>query len=323
MREREAAGRTPAAPPLRRRAPAGGERNSRSARDSALVPREKRPFWCRVCEHEADATWTGEEWLIGSFGSRCPRGGDCLRALAAEVGTTAPKLKADPLPYLANAEWLHDTGRNARASAKPPPLPSIGAVDGWASALLSSGRPLDYLVQHRQLHADVLAEYGVGWDSAMGDLTFPVLDRGQLVQLYRRKPRDGAKMRAACGRPRPPYPDLPPNGAICLVAGELDALTGRQIGMRAVTVSGCNVPKDVEASFAERVVYVMFDVGEELAQVKAIERLENVDATVYDVRLSDLGLPHGSDLNDAVRAGIGAAEIRQLIRARSKQQRRR
>jgi hypothetical protein len=258
--------------------------------------------------HALDFTRKPDDYvLIHCFG--CGGGLDEVHA-ATEI--RKPRLLTWPPPDELGAAVPCHGHRESRR--KPPPLPSIGTVDGWASALLSSGPPLDYLVKYRQLHADVLSEYRVGWDSALGDLTFPAFDRGELVQLYRRKPRDGAKMRAAPGRSRPPYPNLPPGRDAWLVAGELDALTGRQLGLHAVTVSGCTLPFAVAPRFAGRVVYVMFDVGEEIAQISVVGKLEDVAVRVYDVRLAELGLPPKADLNDAYRTSIRRPELDRLMR---------
>jgi hypothetical protein len=326
MRKKKVAGdprsRPPGSPPRDNDLLAGGtDGNGSSRSDAPLVLGEKHLFWCGVCDHEADATWKLDRethepgWQIGNgWTPRCPKRGDCLCAMAAALDTTAAELKKDPLSHLSRAGWLTAAGRYGRAQGRAKPLPSIGEVGGWASALLSSDAPLDYLHKHRQLIPHVLTKYSVGWDVDRGDLTFPVFEAGEVVQLYRRKPVDGAKMRAARGRPRPPYPDTPFGRVLCLVGGEIDALTGRQIGLNAVTVSGCSLPLHAVERFAGRSVCVMFDVGEELAQVSAVAKLKNVAARVYDVRLAELGLPHGADLNDAYSAGIGANEIKQLIK---------
>src|SRR5205823_2595581 len=133
---------------------------------------------------------------------------------------------------------------------------------GWASSLASSGSPLDYLTERRQLRSNVLNKYVVGWDRDSGDLTFPTFDGNKVTSVVRRKPVDGAKVRAPLGHERQPYPDLPPDRALCLVAGEIDALAGRQMGLRTVTIGGCNPRRSAYPLFAGRLVHVLFDVGE-------------------------------------------------------------
>jgi hypothetical protein len=182
--------------------------------------------------------------------------------------------------------------------------PSLATVEGWHSALLSSGDPFRYLTEQRELTLDTLHAYKIGWDRERGDLTFPAFEGERVVYLYRRKPVDGAQV-IAMGGQRPPYPDMPASRALCLVAGELDALSGRQLGLNAVTVSGCSLPDHLVPRFAGRVVYVMFDVGEELAAANVADKLRVVGATVYIVRLSALFspefLPDQFDLNDLIR----------------------
>jgi hypothetical protein len=212
------------------------------------------------------------------------------------LGTDAPALKDDPLPHL--APWLTRSG--TRRCGTPPKMPSLGMVGGWASALLSSGDPLHYLRDRRGLSEDTLRRYEVGWDAKRGDLTFPAWDGREVVYVYRRKPVDGARM-IACGGPRRPYPDLPKTGALVLVAGEIDALTGRELGINAVTVSGCELPEHARPRFAGRTVYVMFDVGEEEAARRVAAKLGGIASRTSVVRLSTLRLPLKSDLNDLYR----------------------
>jgi hypothetical protein len=117
----------------------------------------------------------------------------------------------------------------------------------------------------------------------------------------------------ACGGPRQPYPDLPPHGALCLVAGEIDALTGRQMRLRAVTVSGCALPDHALPKFAGRTVFVLFDVGEEVAAETVAVKLRSVRAIAHGVTWPP-GLPAKTDLNDwFVKEGGTADKLRALI----------
>jgi hypothetical protein len=215
-------------------------------------------------------------------------------------------------------------GTPARRRGEPKPLPSPAQIDGWASALLSSGEPLAYLLERRKLSLPIVCRYLLGWDRTRGDLTFPVFS-GQLrrgvVNLYRRKPADGANMRALRGWPRAPYPNLPARRWLLLVAGEIDALTGRQLGFPAVTVSGCALPDHSLPLFRNRVVYVMFDAGrEEEAAERVAAKLSEAGAIAYVIRLSRLGLAEDADLNDYSREGGSSEELVQLIKDERRKQ---
>jgi ribosomal protein S27E len=203
-----------------------------------------------------------------------------------------------------------------RPDSTPAALPSIGAVGGWAAALLSSPEPLAYLTERRQLGIEVIREYSIGYSLDSGDLMFPIFapDRLKLTGLLRRKPVDGAQVRVPLGHKRQPYPDLPATGALCLVGGELDSLTGRQLGLRALNIGGCNPGESAYPLFTGRVVYVLFDVGEELHAARAARRLSAVGATAYVAYLRDLDLPHGADLNDAFCAGLERDDLERLLR---------
>jgi hypothetical protein len=276
------------------------------------TPVEHRRYSCPICEHRSTLeithrTGTVPPVLVHCFG--CGAGG---KAISEASGIPEWRLYDwPPTEELGPPAWQ----RRGAAGGESARLPSLATVKGWASRLLSSGAPLEYLTDERLLDTDVLARYLVGWDGDEGDLTFPVFAGGELANLLRRKPLAGARMRAPRGHGRSPYPDRPPSGALVLLGGEIDALTGRQMGMHgAVTVSGCNLPNLVVPLFAKRVVYVMFDVGEEIAAARVAARLRDFRATVYVADLRLLGLPDKGDLNDAYRAGIGPERIALLLR---------
>src|SRR5205809_1037325 len=58
-------------------------------------------FYCEGCSHEADATYNGRKWNIGSFDPDCPGGSECLRRIAEQVGCKPYQLLEDPRPWLA------------------------------------------------------------------------------------------------------------------------------------------------------------------------------------------------------------------------------
>lgn len=165
------------------------ENDSASVRP-AISSGEKYHFRCPACGANADATWTGQEWLIGSFSTHCYRGGNCLRAIARAAGTTAPLLKANPLSYL--KQWVAVVQRQ---NDNLPELPTLGQISGWHSRLLSTPDALDYLLG-RGISLEIIKRYRVGWDGDRQRLTFPM--RGGLLKT--RELGVGAQMKCWPGR---------------------------------------------------------------------------------------------------------------------------
>jgi hypothetical protein len=295
---------------------------------------------CPVCEKfrfDVSPRKEGLGFYVGCWSCNAAglTGGDYLHELLAAIGAQPNEggnlLALGPeFPEL--APWLEDRPRDGRA---PEPLPTVGAVAGRAAGLLSQGRAaagFAYLSERRGLSTETVARYYVGFSLSTGDLTFPAfsgdayerdwrgydaldLNQVEIVGEVRRKPVDGAKVRALRGHPRMPYPNLPARGGLLLVAGEIDALTGRQLGLPAVTVSGASLPERAEPAFHGRTVAVMFDAGdEEAAAEKVVRRLRDGGGTAWRVPLSKLGLPSGFDLNDYHRNSGSLCDLRALIR---------
>src|SRR5579862_6508176 len=90
-------------------------------------------FYCTVCDHEADVTWKIDPFdgklrpKIGSFSDRCPRGGDCLRAIAAELRCRGDELYANPATHL--EPWLVERPNAAGQDGQPEPLPLRVSVE--------------------------------------------------------------------------------------------------------------------------------------------------------------------------------------------------
>lgn len=132
------------------------------------------------------------------------------------------------------------------------------------------------------------------------------------MYLLRRRPFDGAKVRAR-GRPRPVYPNVPERGPLYLVEGEIDALTGRQLGLRTVALGSNRLSGHAQRVLAGRTASVMFDVGAEDEAEHVAQLLRAAGGTAWVVRLGLLGLSEDQDLNDYHRAGGSITELRRLI----------
>ena len=117
----------------------------------------------------------------------------------------------------------------------------------------------------------------------------------------------------AHGRPRPLYPDVPPRGPLCLVEGEIDALTGRQMDLRTVALGGKRPPRPRLSRLGGRSAAILFDVGADEAAERIARLLHAAGGTAWVVRLGLLGLDEDEDLNDYHRAGGSVTELRRLI----------
>jgi DNA primase len=235
---------------------------------------------------------------------------DYLAALAEVVDCRPYQLLDDPLTHLG---FLLDRPTPV-ASVKHVPLNET-AVGEWRAALLASPSALSYLVEQRGLTLETIERYGLGYDVESNAITFPVRDEaGELVNLRRRylAPDADPPIRGLA-RPASLYPDVPASGGLLLVAGEFDALTGRQLDLPTITTTcGAALPDHLAPQLAGRMVYVMHDVGEERAAERTAGKLLALGSQAFVVRLRLLGLPDKSDLNDFYTQGGTAQQIRAL-----------
>jgi hypothetical protein len=243
--------------------------------------------------------------------------GEYLRALAAAVGAPGGRaLKQKPLRYL--REWL-DGSEPDRRRRGPAPLPSHAYIDGWHSRLMASKEPLNYLLG-RGLAGRTIERYRLGYDGT--DLILPVYTGGELVNLRRRRPVDGARPRGLRGRGAQLYPNVPHRGLLLMVAGEFDALVGRQHGVRTITTTcGARLPDYLVSLLAGRSVAVAYDVGEEAAARQTVRKLRSAASDAWVVRLGPLGLPDKGDLNDHYLRGGTTRDLLALV-ARERRARR-
>jgi hypothetical protein len=281
-----------------------------------------------ICGAPFDAKWTGDDFLIGSFSTSCPGGGDCLRSLAEAAGTSAAAIKSDPFKYL--APWLTPTGRNGYAPRPPEVLPSEDEVAAWHERLMDDRR-LAHVRRHlwrvRGLTPDTLREYQVGYGSYHGRpaaLMQPVRDErsglAQLIESYwpagtGRKTRVLAIPGSSCLYPvQALRPEREPLGQLIVSEGRWKALSLNQCRFRAVTsITGTNWDASWNRHLTGRCVAVLYDVdAEHIARRRAEEfRAAGIDA--WPVLLSAAGFSGKEGVDDALRQGWTAGQIQRHI----------
>jgi hypothetical protein len=213
----------------------------------------------------------------------------------------------------------------ARPAAAAKPLPSGARIAGWASRLLASPEPLRWLTETRGIALDVVRENLIGWDGDSDVLTFPMYSRGELVAFKTREARAGAHTIAwpGAGRAWPLYPEPSDRSWALLVAGELDALRARSVGLPAVSVTlGAGTWRDEWiASLADRNVAVCFDNNEDAYADARAAALAAAGVKVKVLSLRQLGLrTDKGDLSDYLNSGGTAdALVRELRRRREVQ----
>jgi hypothetical protein len=266
---------------------------------------------CRVCgAGYGHATVTITDYgrtLLNCY--RCGAGFDSyVDELAGELGITVGALLSDPLTHL--APWLDDGARATRRKA-PAPLPDHRALRRACAALWADAGRLAYLTQDRGLHRSTVRRYRIGFD---GCYTFPVFRHARTVNIVDHRPWSHPRYVAARGHPAALYPNLPAGQAIVLVAGMMDALTGRQHDVPAVTTTcGTSLPEHLVARFNGRRVAVVFDAGEEDAAERAVHKLRAAGAA--SAWVVPLPLATGGDVNDwLVTHGRSRDELLVLIR---------
>lgn len=315
--------------------PPGGaaSANDRSSGRVSLVPGEKRHGICPgICGAAFDARWTGDDFQVGSFSTRCPRGGACLRSLAEAAGTSAAAIKSDPFTHL--ARWLSPAGSNGRAP-EPEALPTEEVVAWWHDRLMSpaSKHARHHLWRVRGLTPDTLRRYQVGYGGFHGRpaaFMQPVRDeRGKLVQLIEsywpnpsidltgteRKTRVLAIPRSSCLYPMQALArGRGPLGLLVVSEGRWKALALNQHGFRAVTsITGTNWNDAWTPYLAGQCVAVLYDVdAEHIARRRADEfRAAGIDA--WPVLLSPVGFAGKDGVDDALRRGWTADQLRRHI----------
>lgn len=209
---------------------------------------------------------------------------------------------------VSDAPNLARLGKPSRTESTP----SGGAIEGWHSRLLNdpdAERAREYLTDERGITERSWKEHLLGWD---GDrLTFPVFSTdGEVVNVRRRRLGKAKTIGLKGHGTRHLYPalsELPVEGHVIIVEGELDALVLREHGFDAFTcIGGAGRLPDVIADHAE--AFAALDVivwtdadeaGRKAAEgVVAALKAHGCEPTV----VSSEGVPGGFDASDAWRA---------------------
>jgi hypothetical protein len=269
--------------------------------------RERIVFWCRPCQHEADATFANRRWRIGGFSDRCPGEAACLAGIAQWLGCRPYQLLENPEPWLRSVAHEPICGPTRAA-----PLPTIGHIGGWQSRLQTAPGALNYLLS--RVNSETVERYEFGWDGEA--LTLPIYEDGELVNLRRRRLGRRRPFKGLAGRGSQLFPPPPRRKAVLLVAGEFDALRAREHDLPAVTTTcGARLPSRLVRQLSTRHVAVAYDVGEEAAAEKTVAALRAAGSTAWLVRLGLLGLRVRGDLSDYFTKGGSRDELVRLIKA--------
>jgi hypothetical protein len=246
--------------------------------------------------------------------NHCGCGKAVLEAIGTACGEDWRQLLDGP------PAWLGEPRDTAyRQQGHAPSLPSRASVNDWARALRSAKQPLHYMTRTRGITPKVLKAAKVGWDGRR--LTFPMFQQGNLVALKTRLPQAGAQMMAwpGQGRPWPLYPE--PDEAdewVLLVAGELDALRGRAVGLPSVSVTlgaGTWRPHWTETLRGRRII-VCFDNNERQLARRRVRYLRAAGVSARQLDLRKLGLhdPKG-DLSDYLNGSGSIKRFSRVVRS--------
>jgi len=283
--------------------------------------------WSGFCplheDQNASASYNFDKQVWRCFAG-CPDGalGELLWRIEEEGGTTGTvTAKGDRGGFTADVVDIRTKRK------REVPLPSLGSVAGWHSALMSNPDALAALQERRGLTQATIEAVKLGWDNDEGAYTIPFFEGGKLVNLkrYRLDLHDhDKKMWGVSGHnERRLYPAAPDTDEpVLLCEGEMDTLLARQYGFNAVTGSGGakNWKPEWGVHFKDCKVYVCYDrdsTGREALKVVR-HHLKEIAESVYDVQLPfKLVKKHGKDLTDLyheVGAELFKQELDELMR---------
>lgn len=290
------------------------------------VVRERHVYYCEVCEHEADATYSDKYgvpgWLVGSTHvDRCPKGKECLGFTAAwlseqlEYRIAPAELKQDPRPFLAQLDG------EGHASTTPPQQEEPRDDEEWLECVrelrgFRRGGPARSYLRNRGIEP---TRHDLGFTIRRGYDAFVArcYCGGEIVtEAFRSLDPRGRKNDVLSGCPvgwvgTP----LPPDEVVLLVAGFLDAFSARQRGLPAISAIGDKLPDPLTHDLAGKIVAVAYDVGEEESAEQTTTKLRAAGNEAFVVHLEKLGLPHKGDLADYFAAGGSVRKLRTLVGA--------
>jgi hypothetical protein len=298
-------------------APVGSSARNANGEDcAALVRHQTLRFACPVCGRRAlDVTrkrhrdGAGHAVLLYCHHCHAPKA-----LIAATLGLREHRLYRWPPP----GELGQPVSRGR--AVRRGPVVSEGTVAGCVSALWTEkyAHALVYLRETRGLTDDTIRKHELGYDIAENAIVFPI--REQSIVAIKRRFLDPAANPKTANSPGPVrlYPDVPASGGLLFVPGEIDALTARQLGLPGLTSTGGWLAKHQVPLLAGRRVFLLPDVGEELAAEHQSAWLRDVDCEVHVVHWPP-GLPERTDLNDwfTTRGGTRAELLALVRQARS------
>jgi hypothetical protein len=202
----------------------------------------------------------------------------------------------------------------SRWDGHPEDLPAKTRIAEWATALLSSDKPLTYLLRRRGLTVETVRRYELGYAKASNAITIPVRDEsGKLVNLRRRllgPKQDGnvsdPKMLGLGGRGSQLYPlgvlESEP-AALVVSEGEFDCLLLNQHGIPALTGTAGRGRWDPDwsAHLVGRKVAVLYDAGAlayELAEQRALDFRSAGARDAWPVDLTLAGFREDEDVTN-------------------------
>jgi hypothetical protein len=302
---------------------------------------ERYLYFCEACSHKTDATfkvnrWGREEWFVGSAHvDRCPKEDGCLDLtaewLSAALGREikAAEFKEDPRPFLAALDQDGDPRAFALPGGGRVPSGKIehprSDVD-WAQCVTElrstrRGREARDYLRYRGIDQ---RKHPIGHTLRHGYEAFVArcyVNQAVVTEAFRwygRRPpgreKDDLLKRSPeigtgwIGAPVPPQAKW-----VLLVAGFFDAFSARQRGFPAISAPGAQLPDHLIPDLVGKEVIVAYDVGEELAARRVVDKLAGSGIRAQFLWLERLRLPDKGDLALYFQQGGTVARLSRLI----------
>ena len=291
-------------------------------------------YTCPCCGGNAVATLKPdrEDWLLYCRSVSCGGRPDHLFQLVDAVGAPSPEaLKADP------KQWFKKAGRRYKQRSSddrpPDPIPSRRSLSMFMATIGSDPSPERFLTEERALKPETWGGEEVGYARA-GEVqgvfsnhaafTFPVYERGKLVNVIRRfwpqvpmnRHGKAVKYVGLTGRGSQLYPEPPDDDRVCIVEGLLDCLIMRQHGFCAVTSTTGTTWKDEWTEYIGGCQVAIIYDPEGMPRARQLaQRLGRRAKKAWAVDLSVAGLGPKEDLTDFFLYGGTARDLRKIINA--------